>query len=169
LDCGKDTLKNNEDYYFLRNRLWRRLVPREERHGMLCRACVERRLGRALVPEDFRNGQVDDESDPEDQPMREDDYGIYDSLTPETLQAIDSAIMGFVSSGPRKLRAVADYLLFEEPSAAIPALHDWFYRDRIEELIEDGVLVVVAEARNWWSQQVTAATGLSQGEPTSGP
>jgi hypothetical protein len=163
LDCSKNTFENNEDYYFLRNRLWRRLVPREERHGMLCRACMERRLGRPLVPEDFLNGLAYDESDPEDQPMTRDDYGIYDALTPETLQAIDAAIIGFVSSGPRKIGAVAHYMLFEEPSAAIPALHDWFYRDRIEELIEDGVLVVVANGRNWWSQLVTAAPGLSQG------
>src|SRR5262245_48157885 len=98
LDCGKNTFENNEDYYFLRNRRWRRLVPREERHGMLCRACVQARLGRPLTAEDFRNSATDDETDPEDQPMREEDYGIIDSLTAEMLQAIDSAIIGFVSS-----------------------------------------------------------------------
>ena len=37
LDCGKDTFENNDDYYMLRNRLWRQLVPREQRSGnLLC-------------------------------------------------------------------------------------------------------------------------------------
>jgi hypothetical protein len=49
LDRGKDTFKNNEDYYFRRNRLWRSLVPMEQRHGMICRTCIERRLGRPLT------------------------------------------------------------------------------------------------------------------------
>jgi hypothetical protein len=80
LDCDKDTFKDNEDYYFLRNRLWRSLVPREERHGMLCRACVERRLGRPLAPEDFLTSATDDASDPEDRPMQREDYGINDDF-----------------------------------------------------------------------------------------
>jgi hypothetical protein len=100
--------------------------------------------------------------------MREDDYGIYDSLTPETVQAIDSAMIGFLSSRPRKIRAVVVYML-KEPAAEIPALHGWFYMDRIDELIEDGVLVVVDEGTDWWSQLVTPATGLSQGQLSSGP
>jgi len=147
LDCGKNTFENNEDYYGLRNRLWRRLVPREERHGMLCRACVERRLGRPLAPDDFRTGRADDESDPEDQPMTEDDYGIYDSLSPETLQAIDAVMIGFVSARPRKVARVVRVVryMYEQSLASIPELHDWFYFDRIGQLIENGVLVVVTE------------------------
>jgi hypothetical protein len=160
LDCGKDTFKNNEDYYFLRNRLWRSLVPREERHGMLCRACVERRLGRPLVPEDFRSAATDDESDPEDQPMQREDYGIIDTLTPETLHTLDSAMIGFVSSRPRSATAVVRYML-EKSSAAIPGLPDWFYMDRIGELIEGRVLVVVAEGEDLRFHVVTAAAGLS--------
>jgi len=81
--------------------------------------------------------------------MTEDDYGIYDSLTPETLQAIDSAMIAFVSSRPRRVAAILVYM-HEECSAAIPELHDWFYMDRIEELIEDGVLVVLAEGQKPW-------------------
>src|SRR5882672_2570373 len=88
LDCGKNTFEGQEDWYFLRNRLWRQLVPRHERHGMICRACIERRLGRQLTSDDFRKA-TDDESDPEDQPMQKQDYGIIDSLTPQMLQAIE--------------------------------------------------------------------------------
>jgi hypothetical protein len=144
LDCNKNTFEGNEDYYFLKNRLWRQLVPRDERHGMLCRACVERRLGRPLTPADFHNKGADDETDPEDQPMQEDDYGIYDLLTPEILDAIDSAILGFTSPGPRRVTTVVGYM-HELSSAVIPPLHDWFYFDRIGDLVDRGVLVVVAE------------------------
>jgi hypothetical protein len=160
LDCGRNTLENNEDYYFLRNRLWRRLVPREERHGMLCRDCVERRLGRQLAPEEFRNEETDDEIDPDDQPMRQEDYGIIDSSTPEMFEAIDSAIIGFASSRPRKVIAVVRHIV-EKSSAAIPGLPDWFYIDRIGELVEDGVLVVVAEGEDQRFHFVKAAVGPS--------
>jgi hypothetical protein len=49
LDCGKNTFEGRDDWYFLRNRLWRQLVPRQQRHVMICRACIERRLGRQLT------------------------------------------------------------------------------------------------------------------------
>lgn len=147
LDCGENTFENNEDYYMLRNRLWRRLVPREERHGMLCLACVEGRLGRPLTPADFRNQATEDGPDPEDQPMQEEDYGIIDLLTPEMLQAIDSAMIEFTSSRPRKAIALVNFIL-DSSSAAIPGLPDWFYFDRIGELVERGVLVVVAEGED---------------------
>jgi len=164
LDCGKNTLENNEDYYFLRNRLWRILVPREERHGMLCRACVEHRLGRPLASQDFGSAATEDESDPdpEDQPMKRDDYGIIDLLTPEMLHAIDTAMIEFLSSGPRKITAVVRYML-EESSAAIAGLPDWFYMDRIGELIEDCELVVVAEGEEQRFHVVAAADGPSAG------
>ena len=45
LDCGRNTFEHTDDWYLLPNRLWRQLVPREQRHGMICRACIERRLG----------------------------------------------------------------------------------------------------------------------------
>jgi hypothetical protein len=159
LDCRKNTLENNEDYYFLQNRLWRRLVPREERHGMLCRACVERRLGRPLAPTDFRTGN-DDESDPDDQPMREEDYGIIDLLTPEMLLAIDAAMIRSVSSRPRKAMTIVRHIL-EKSSAAVPGLPDWFYMDRIGDLVETGVLVVVAEGEDRRFDLITAAVGSS--------
>jgi hypothetical protein len=105
LDCGKNTFEGRDDWYFLRNRIWRQLVPRHERHGMICRTCIERRLGRPLRSDDFRQA-TDDESDPEDQPMQKEDYGIIDSLSPQTLHAIDSAMVDFVSSYPRKVIAI---------------------------------------------------------------
>jgi hypothetical protein len=164
LDCGKNTFENNEDYYMLRNRLWRRLVPREERHGMLCLACVEGRLGRPLTPADFRNRATEDGPDPEDQPMQEEDYGIIDSLTPEMLQAIDSTMIGFTSSRPHKAIALVRYIL-DSSSAAIPGLPDWFYFDRIGELVERGVLVVVAEgadSRFHWVKAAVATTSENE-------
>jgi hypothetical protein len=110
LDCGRNTFEGNENYYFLRDRLWRKLVPREQRHGMICRSCIERRVGRPLVSEDFESGTDDQSGDPEDRPMRDEDYGIYDSLTPLMRQDIDSAIIEFAASRPRKVIAIALYM-----------------------------------------------------------
>ena len=126
---------------------------------MLCRACVERRLGRPLAPDDFRAPCADDGPDPEDQPMRKEDYGIIDSLTPETLHAIDSEIIRLASSGPRKTISIVRHILEKSP-AAIPGLHDWFYMDRIGELVEDGVLVVVIEGADDRFHVLQAADGL---------
>jgi len=129
---------------------------------MLCRACVERRLGRPLASQDFGSAPTEDESDPEDQPMKREDYGIIDLLTPEMLHGIDTAMIGFLSSRPRKVNAVVRYML-EESSADIAGLPDWFYMDRIRELIEDRVLVVVAEGEDQRFHVVAAADGLSAG------
>jgi hypothetical protein len=156
LDCGRNTFEGNENYYFLKDRLWRKLVSREQRHGMICRACIERRLGRSFVSEDFKR-ETDDQS--EDQPMREEDYGIYDSLTPQMRQAIDSAIIEFVASCPRKVTAIVLYM-YEQAPAPIPALHDWFYMDRIAELIDDGELRVVTEGKDLRFHMVRAARSL---------
>jgi hypothetical protein len=156
LDCGRNTFEGNENYYFLKDRLWRELVPREQRHGMICRACIERRLGRPFVSEDFKR-EADDQS--EDQPMREEDYGIYDSLTPHMRQAIDSAIIDFVASRPRKVTVIVLYM-YEQAPAPIPALHDWFYVDRIAELIDDGELRVVTEGEDLRFHIVRAARSL---------
>src|SRR5665213_2446166 len=158
LDCGRNTLEGNENYYSLKDHLWRKLVPREQRHRMICRPCIERRLGRPLVYEDFKRPTAD-QSDPEDQPMGEEDYGIYDSLTPHMRQAIDSAIIEFVASRPRKVTAIVLYM-YEQAPAPIPALHDWFYMDRIAELIDDGELRVVTEGADLRFHVVRAARSL---------
>jgi hypothetical protein len=52
LDCGKNT-GPAEEYFMLRHELWRRLVGRRDRGGMLCIRCVELRLGRGLCGRDF--------------------------------------------------------------------------------------------------------------------
>ena len=161
MDCGKDTFEHREDWYFLRNRLWRQLVPRDQRHGMICCACIERRLGRPLTSDDFRKA-TDDESAPEDQPMREEDYGIIESLTPEKLQAIDTAMIGFVASRPRKVVEVVRHII-EESTAGIPGLPDWCYMGRIGELIEAGSLIVVTEGEDLRFHAVGAADGLRDG------
>ena len=88
--------------------------------------------------------------------MREEDYGIYDSLTPRVRQAIDSAIIEFVATRPRKVAAIVRYL-YEEPPPTTPALHDWFYMDRIAELIDDRTLVVVTEGEDVRFHVVRAA------------
>src|SRR5262245_21328164 len=114
LDCGKNTLCT-DDYYMLRNKLWRQLVPREQRHGMLCLACVAVRLGRPLQPDDFRDPDLD-KGDPEEEPMSLDDYGIIDSLTPEQLQAIDSSLIAGVSkSQSRTIKWMVRTFVEESP------------------------------------------------------
>jgi hypothetical protein len=60
LDCSKDT-DVSEEFYSLRADLWRRLVRRPSRRGMLCLDCVERRLGRALHRGDFANVPVNEQ------------------------------------------------------------------------------------------------------------
>jgi hypothetical protein len=159
LDCGRDTFEGNENYYFLQDRLWRKLVPREQRHGMICSACIERRVGRPLVSEDFKSAIDDQSDDPEDQPMGVEDYGICDSLTPHMRQAIDSAIIESVASRPRKVIAIVLYM-YERAPAPIPALHEWFYMDRIAELIDDGELRVVTEGKDLRFHIVKAARSL---------
>jgi hypothetical protein len=110
-------------------------------------------LGRPLVSEDFKR-ETDDQS--EDQPMREEDYGIYDSLTPQMRQGIDSAIIEFVASRPRKVTAIVLYRYGQAP-APIPALHDWFYMEHIAEMKYDGALRVVTEGKDLRFHMVRAA------------
>jgi hypothetical protein len=53
LDCDVDTLAIRE-YYFVRSAVWAEANPGIQ--GMLCIACLERRLGRHLGPHDFEEG-----------------------------------------------------------------------------------------------------------------
>jgi hypothetical protein len=148
LDCGKNTLHGN-DYYMLRNNLWRQLVPREQRHGMLCLSCVSERLGRTLQPEDFQEqNHAIDESDPVEQPMTLEDYGIIDTLTPAMLADIDRGLIDEVSSTrARKVaRMIGEYM--GSSSIAVPGLPDHFYLLRIEHMVDSGVLVVSKEAED---------------------
>lgn len=59
MDCGKDT-DAAQEYFALQDDLWRRIVRRPHRTGMLCLACVERRLGRSLNRADFKPVPVND-------------------------------------------------------------------------------------------------------------
>jgi hypothetical protein len=95
--------------------------------------------------------------------MQAEDYGIIDSLTPEMLQAIDSAMIEFTLSRPREVIALVTYI-FETSSAAIPGLPDWFYFDRVGELVERGLLDVVAEGKDTRFHWVQAAVGPSDNQ-----
>ena len=95
--------------------------------------------------------------------MQKEDYGIIDSLTPQTLHAIDSAMINFVSSRPRRVIAIVRYMV-EESSAAIPWLPDWFFLDRVAELTDAHALVVVSEGKDLRFDVVTSATGLAHGQ-----
>ena len=50
VDCSVNTMDIDE-YYMLKEKVWLSIVPGRE--GMLCIGCVEKRLGRKLIPEDF--------------------------------------------------------------------------------------------------------------------
>lgn len=54
VDCGVNTLKINE-YYMVENRLWDVYGPAR---GMLCIGCLEKRIGRKLVPSDFSRARI---------------------------------------------------------------------------------------------------------------
>src|SRR5580658_8479440 len=127
LDCSKDTF---DEYYGVRNYLWRRAVNRSQRHGMLCLSCLERRLGRVLRLEDFKypkgeylaellarrpasdcpniSFEPSERSDEalDDSPMDRDDYGLIDDLTPEAIGQIDAAFMALATLKPRKVAPV---------------------------------------------------------------
>lgn len=47
-DCGKNTISSS-DYYMVNNNIWKKYGV----DGMLCLKCLERRIGRKLVFEDF--------------------------------------------------------------------------------------------------------------------
>ena len=49
MDCGKNTFHG--DYYMVRDELWMSAVGKQE--GMLCLGCLEGRIGRPLVADDF--------------------------------------------------------------------------------------------------------------------
>lgn len=52
IDCKIDTGKIHE-HYFIKTDLWLKLVG--SKIGMLCIGCIEKRLGRELIPIDFEN------------------------------------------------------------------------------------------------------------------
>lgn len=55
LDCGEDTIKLNEHYY-VKPEVW--FQAHNSERGFLCIGCLEERLGRRLVAEDFTNASI---------------------------------------------------------------------------------------------------------------
>jgi len=51
LDCGKDCMTDDKDYYMIQNDLWMKLVG--SHNGMLCMDCLEARLGHKLRKEEI--------------------------------------------------------------------------------------------------------------------
>ena len=51
MDCKKDCLKNEKDYYMIQHDLWLKLVG--SHNGMLCMDCLETRLGHKLRKEEI--------------------------------------------------------------------------------------------------------------------
>jgi hypothetical protein len=51
LDCNTSTLSNKEYPLMLQDELWLSIVPNGI--GMLCKSCMEQRLGRKLTKADF--------------------------------------------------------------------------------------------------------------------
>jgi hypothetical protein len=55
MDCRSDTFAS-EEYYMLRDGLWRSINADVD--GMLCLACAERRLRRGLMSRDFTDAPI---------------------------------------------------------------------------------------------------------------
>jgi hypothetical protein len=137
---------HTDDYYMLRNKIWRQIVPREQRHGMLCLSCMANRLGRPLLPSDFMKDNPNiDASDPEEAPMDLEDYGIIDALTPQMLDAIDAGLVAALAPGKTRKVAAMIGRFMESSPAAVAGLPDYFYLLRIEQMIDSGKLIVVEE------------------------
>jgi hypothetical protein len=146
LDCGKDLLHTNDgDYRMIRHRLWRQIVPREQRHGMLCLPCMEKRLQRPLAPEDFLDrGQSIDETDPMDRCMQREDYGIIDSITDEQLDLIDQRFLSQVKLQPRYAGAILRAIIENRPPG-VPDIPEFFWVERLDRLIDSGRLIVTQQ------------------------
>jgi hypothetical protein len=167
LDCRKDTFN---EYYALKNHLWRRAVDRSQRHGMLCLSCLQRRLGRPLRPDDFLSEPIntripellaqlpaiEDSSgavfsqpteEQDDSPMGWDDYGIIDTLTAEMLSHIDAEILSQASATPKSVAKVITHIISHSP-AHVSGVGDMFYLNRVGLLVESGALVFVGDLNN---------------------
>jgi hypothetical protein len=53
-DCSKHTAGG--DYYMVQHALWSQVHP--NRHGMLCLSCLQARLGRRLIRDDFLDAPI---------------------------------------------------------------------------------------------------------------
>ena len=55
LDCSADTCETDE-YYMIHDHVWTAVAGKDD--GMLCIGCLETRLGRTLIPADFKDAPV---------------------------------------------------------------------------------------------------------------
>jgi hypothetical protein len=55
LDCGEDTGRMRE-HYFVKTEVWMR--AHHSIRGMLCVGCLEGRIGRTLVADDFTDAHI---------------------------------------------------------------------------------------------------------------
>jgi hypothetical protein len=142
----------------LRNKLWREIVPRTQRHGMLCLNCVRGRLGRELSPEDFNREPYDtfELDDPINGSMTLDDYGILDDLRVPRITPVDQYLMDQVLAEPKKIRTVIIAAL-GDTSGSVPQVSDLFYAERIEFLLETGALEMAREAQEFMNIQIARA------------
>lgn len=60
--CGKDVLKEPNDYFMLRDEVWEEVCNNEyiNIHYVLCKSCTEKILGRKLVKSDYTSAPVND-------------------------------------------------------------------------------------------------------------
>jgi hypothetical protein len=158
LDCAKDLSVPGGDYYILRNKLWREIVPRKQRHGMLCLNCVQGRLGRELAPEDFNREPYDtfEQDDPINGSMSLDDYGILDDLRVPGITPVDQYLMDQVLSDSKKIRTVIIAAL-GDTSGSMPQVSDCFYAERIEFLLATGALEMAGEAKEFMDIRIVSA------------
>ena len=146
LDCSEDLSRPGGDYYGLKNHLWRQLVSRTQRHGMLCLRCVQTRLGRVLTTDDYKQASdAFDLDDPIHGPMSLDDYGILDDLRVDRITPVDQFLIEQVSSEAKKIRTIVLAAL-KDSSGSLPQVSDLFYVERLEFLVEIGTLKIVQDA-----------------------
>jgi hypothetical protein len=154
LDCSKDLSAPGGDYYGLKDQLWRELVPRTQRHGMLCLSCVRRRLGRELTPENFKQASdAFDLDDPIHGPMTLDDYGILDDLRVPRITPVDQFLIEQVRSEPKQIRTVILATL-KDSSGSLPQVTDLFYVERLEFLMETGELEIAQDAQEFMNIRI---------------
>ena len=59
IDCGVNT-SDIQEYYMVQFELWQKHVPEDHCNSMLCIGCLEERLGRRLVSDDFTDCPLND-------------------------------------------------------------------------------------------------------------
>jgi hypothetical protein len=157
LDCSEDLSLPGGDYYGLKNQLWRQLVPRSQRHGMLCLRCVQTRLGRVLIPDDYKQpSDTFDLDDPIHGPMTLDDYGILDDLRVPRITEVDQYLIDLVGSEAKRIRTVI-LAVFKNSSGSLPQVTDLFYEERLEFLIDTGALQIVQDSEEFMNIRILSS------------